>query len=148
MTRTVTVSDSRYDVQVDWPSVVPLGDTLSVSADGGFDDRWIDAFKVVLSEHARKAGGQRWRRIDYQQAGDEDSKLTLFVRQIQPDAGAFEIRRTVDGLVDAANTVAQVGTHVYELARELRQTDPEGERESVPPPTFDPLADELDATAA
>jgi hypothetical protein len=38
---------------------------------------------------------------------------------------------------------------VYELARELRQPQPAAPRSSsVPPPTFDPLEDELGADAA
>jgi hypothetical protein len=37
---------------------------------------------------------------------------------------------------------------VYELARELRQSKQAAPQGSVPPPTFDPLEDELDANAA
>jgi hypothetical protein len=138
----------RYDVQVDWPTVAPLGDTLAVSTAGGFDDRWVEAFEVVLGEHEHQAAARKWRRIDFERAGDEDNVLDLYVRGIEPDAQAPELRRTVDDLVRAANDVARVGTHVYHLARELRQVEPEGPRGSVPPPTFDPLADELDADAA
>jgi hypothetical protein len=37
---------------------------------------------------------------------------------------------------------------VYELARELRQPTQAAPQGSVPPPTFDPLEEELDANAA
>jgi hypothetical protein len=139
----------RYAVQVDWPTVVPLGDTLAVSTAGAFDDRWVDAFEVVLGEHEHRSAGRKWRRIDFDQgAGDDAGVLDLYVRGIEPDAEAPELRRTVDDLVRGANDVARVGTHVYHLARELREAPAEGPRGSVPPPTFDPLADELDADAA
>jgi hypothetical protein len=148
MRDSVSGSSDRYDVRVDWPTVVPYGDTLSVSTDDGFDDRWVEAFKVVLDEQAREATDTKWRTIDFEYVADENPSFVIFVKQIQPEAGSFEIRRTVDELIDAANTVAQVGTHVYELARELRQPEPAASRGSVPPPTFDPLEDELDANAA
>lgn len=140
----------RYDVQVDWPTVVPLGDTLAVNAeDGFFDDRWVEAFEVVLGEHERRATGWKWSGIDFECAsGDEDGTLVLYVRGIEPGAQSSELRRVVDDLVQAANEVAPVGTHVYHMARELRQVEPAGPRPSVPPPALDPLADELDADAA
>jgi hypothetical protein len=142
-------SDS-YDVQVDWPTVLPLGDTLCVHVDGGVDDQWAEAFAVVLDEYTRQTTDQKWRRIDFEYASDENEpRFVVFVRHIQPEAGSFEVRRTLDDLADGANTVAQVGTHVYELARELREaSEPATPRGSVPPPTFDPLEDELDANAA
>jgi quinol monooxygenase YgiN len=142
-------SDS-YDVQVDWARVLPLGDTLCVKVDGGIDRRWMEAFAVVLGEYTRQTTDQEWGTIDFEYASDEDEpRCVLFMRHIQPEAGSAEVRRTLDDLVDGANTVAEVGTHVYELARELREAPaaatPQG---SVPPPTFDPLEDELDANAA
>ena len=145
----MTDGNDRYDVQVDWPTVVPLGDMLAVNTEDGFDDRWVEAFEVVLGEHECRATGRKWSGIDFEcTSGDEDGALVLYVRGIEPGAQSSELRRTVDYLVQAANEVAQVGTHVYHLARELRQVEPAGPRPSVPPPSFDPLADELDADAA
>jgi hypothetical protein len=143
----VSASNDNYDVRVDWPTVVPVGDTLAISALDGFDDRWAEAFEVVLDEHERQAPDRQWGEIDFEYAGDEHAKFVLLVRQIRAQAKSLELRRTIDDLVDATNTVAQVGTHVYELARELREPQPETLRESTPPPV-DPLADELDADAA
>jgi hypothetical protein len=138
----------RYDVQVDWHTVVPLGDTLAIRTHDGFDDRWVEALEVVLDEHERVAHS-RWGAIDFDySSGENDVKFALFVRQIEPGVQSFELRRTIDDLVRAANTVAQVGTHVYELARELRQPEPAGPRPSTPPPPFDPLSDELPADVA
>jgi hypothetical protein len=144
----VSEGNGRYDVQVDWSTVTPLGDTLSIRAQDGFDDRWVEAFEVVLDEHERQVVDRKWTGIDFEYAsGEPDRRFVLLVRGIEPDARSFEVRRTVDDVVEAANTVARVGTHVYELARELRRPEPGAERGSVPPP-LDPLADELDADAA
>lgn len=149
-----TVSDSKdmYDVQVDWPGVVPLGDTLAISAHDGFDERWVEAFEVVLDEHERQAIGEQWGGIGFEYASDEENvKFVVYVREIEPGVQSFELHRTVDDLVKAANTVARLGTHVYQLAHELRQVGQDespATRASVPPPSFDPLADELDADAA
>jgi len=140
--------NDKYDVRVDWPTVVPMGDTLAVSTEDRFDDRWVEAFEVVLHEHEREAIDRKWSRIDFECGSGEDTSFVLFVKHIEPEAQSFELRRTIDDLVQAANTVAQVGTHVYELARELREPESPGERPSIPPPTFDPLADELGADAA
>ena len=141
-------SNHQYDVQAHWPTVVPLGDTLAISTDGDPDARWVEAFEVVLDEHERRASERRWSRIDFEDPSDEQDKLVLYVRKINPEARSLELRRTIDELVKAANTVAQVGTHVYELARELREPESVTSRPSTPPPSFDPLADELDADAA
>ena len=141
-------SNHRYDVQAHWPTVVPLGDTLVISTNGGVDERWVEALEVVLDEHERRASDRKWSRIDFEDPSDEQAKLVLYVRKIKPEARSFELRRTIDELVKAANTVAQVGTHVYELARELRELESATPRQSTPPPSFDPLADELDADAA
>jgi len=144
----VSESNDKHDVRVDWATVVPQGDTLSISMDGGVDARWVEAFEVVLDEHERQAFDRAWSTIDFRHPSDEEVGFVLFVRGIEPEARSFELRRTVDDLVEAANTVAQVGTHVYELARELREPESPGSRESIPPPTYDPLADELSADAA
>jgi hypothetical protein len=153
----VSDSNDKYDVHVDWTTVVPLGDTLAIRARDGFDDRWIEAFEVVLDEHERQAIDQSWNGIDFEYASDEKNvNFVLFVREIEPGARSFELRRTVDDLVRAANAVARVGTHVYDLARELRQPQPVAagidalppRDGSVPPPPFDPLEDELDADVA
>jgi hypothetical protein len=142
-------SNDKYDVQVDWPTVVPLGDTLAIRTDDSFDDRWVEAFEVVLDEHERQATDREWNGIDFEYASDEkEVKFVLFVRDIEPGARSFELRGAIDDLVKAANTAAQVGTHVYELARELRQPQSETPRPSMPPPSFDPLEDELSADAA
>ena len=149
-------SNDTYDVHADWTTVVPLGDMLAIRAAGGFDDRWVEAFEVVLDEHERQAIDQSWSGIDFEYTSDEqDVKFALLVREIEPGARSLELRRTVDGLVQAANAVARVGTHVYELARELRQpepaapaVDPVPPRDGSVPPPFDPLEDELDADAA
>jgi hypothetical protein len=144
----VSDSNDKYDVGVDWPAVVPLGDTLAIRTEGGFDDRWVEAFEVVLDEHERQATDQNWSGIDFEYASDEEKvRFVLFVREIEPGAQSFELRRTIDDLIEAANTVAHVGTHVYELAHELRRPKPTP-RTSTPPPPFNPLADELDADAA
>jgi hypothetical protein len=144
----VSDSNHQYDVQAHWPTVVPLGDTLAISTDGGFDARWVEAFEVVLDEHERRASDRKWSRIDFEDSSDEQNKLVLYVRKINPETRSFELRRTIDELVKAANAVAQVGTHVYELARELREPESATSRPSTPPPPFDSLADELDADAA
>jgi hypothetical protein len=144
----VSDSNHNYDVRVDWPTAVPHGDTLAISTDGGFDDRWVEAFEVVRDEHERQAT-DRWSGIDFRYASDEkEAKLLLFVREIEPGTESSDLRRTVDDLVTATNTVAQVGTHVYELARELRQPPPAAPPGSIPPPSRDPLDDELGLDAA
>ena len=142
-------TSDTYDVKADWSAVVPVGDTLAIVTEGEFDDRWVEAFEVVLDEHQRQATDRQWSGIDFEYAsGEKEGKLFLFVREIEPAVRAFEVRRTIDDLVKAANTVAQVGTHVYELARELRQPRPATPPTSTPPPAFDPLDDELRADAA
>jgi hypothetical protein len=144
----VSDRNQQYDVQAQWPTVVPLGDTLAISTDGGVDARWVEAFEVVLDEHERGPSDRKWGRIDFEDPSDGQDELVLYVRRISPEARSFELRRTIDELLKAANTVAQVGTHVYELARELRELESATPRPSTPPPPFDPLADELDADAA
>ena len=139
---------NNYEVRLDWATVVPLGDTLAVGATGAFDDRWVEAFEVVLDEHERQATDRDWGAIDFDYTFGEEQKLVLLVKRIRPQAQASDLQLTIDELARAANTVARVGTHVYELARELRQTHTPGARESTPPPAFDPLESELDADAA
>jgi hypothetical protein len=145
-------SNETYNVQVNWPTVVPLGDTLSIHTHDGFDDRWVEAFEVVVDEHERQETDTKWRGIDFDySSGENEVKFVLFVKGIEPGVTSFELRRTVDDLVMAANAVAQVGTHVYELARELRQpvpVEPAAPRGSTPPPGFDPIEDELQAEVA
>jgi hypothetical protein len=136
-------------VQIDWPRVAPLGDTLAVTTNDGVDDKWAKAFEVVLEEHRRRVTHPNWGGIDFDRgSGENGAHFVVFVRKISPAANAGELRETVDRLVQNANAVARVGTHVYELARELRQPHTAGVRESTPPPSFDPLAAELDADAA
>ena len=135
--------NGRYDVRADWPAVVPMGDTLAISAGPGCDDGWVEAFEVVLDEHERHAGDRSWSGIDFDHASGDDSRFVVFVRGIAPDARSHEVREAVDDLLSAANTVAQVGAHVYELARELRHAPATEPRGSVPPPTFDPLDDDF-----
>lgn len=135
------------DVRVDWQTSVAIGDTLAVGTGDVLDDRWFDALRVVLDEDERRAGPRSWGEIDFDYGADEGT-LRLLVREIAPEAGAAELRRAVEDVVEAANRAARVGTHVYELAQELRRPQPEAPRESIPPPPLDPLADELDADAA
>lgn len=159
------MSDAKrtYTVRVDWTTVVPLGDTLAIGTGEGVDDQWVKAFEVVLDEHELQTADRGWRDIDFEFADENAPRLGMYVREIQPGVKADELRRIVDGLVKAANSVAQVGTHVYELARELRQpkpeaaakqaaakpaTDPGQPRPSTPPPPFDPIGDELQVDAA
>jgi len=101
----------------------------------------------VLDEHERQAGAATWGEIDFDYAAD-DGALRLLVHEIQPRTGVSELREAVEDVVEAANRAARVGTHVYDLACELRRSQPETPRGSVPPPSIDPLADELDADAA
>jgi hypothetical protein len=145
--REMSHSSDSCDVRIDWQTAAAAGDTLAIGTDDGVDDRWIEAFRVVLDEHERQAGGVTWGEIDFDYAADE-SALRLLVREVQPQTRAFELREAVEDVVEAANRAARVGTHVYDLARELRRPDPETPRGSVPPPSLDPLADELDADAA
>jgi hypothetical protein len=128
-------SNDRYDVQVNWQTAVPLGDTLAVSANDGFDDRWVKAFEVVLDEHVRRVAHPEWGRIDFDHVSDENgARFIVYVKKIAPQATAAELRRTLDHVVGNANRVAMVGTHVYELARELREAQNATARESAPPP--------------
>jgi hypothetical protein len=145
----VSDNNRNYDVQVDWPTVVPLGDTLAVSTGNGFDDQWAEAFDVVLREQESRPGDRGWRRIDFEHGSDDyGTTFDIIVRAIEPGTESAEVRRTVEDLVRGANTVARVGTHVYELARELRQAEPAEQRVSTPPPSRDPLDDELRLDAA
>jgi hypothetical protein len=142
------ITTDRYEVRVDWATVVPLGDTLAVNAVDGVDERWVEALEVVLDEHQRQAANQQWGRFDFEyDSGENGTSFVLYIREIQPGARSIEVRGTVNELVKAANSVARVGTHVYELARELRG-QPDLSRESTPPPGLDPLLDELRADAA
>jgi hypothetical protein len=146
---TVSEKNHNYDVQVDWPTVAPLGDTLAVSTGSGVDDQWVDAFEVVLREDEARQADRTWRRIEFEQgSGDYVGTVDVLVREIEPGTESAAVRRTVEELVRSANTVARVGTHVYELARELRQTEPPAPRVSTPPPSRDPLDDELRLDAA
>ena len=135
------------DTRVDWQTAVAIGDTLAVGMHDGVDDRWVEAFRVVLDEHERQVGARSWGEIDFDYGAD-DGAFRLLVREIEPDTGASGLREVVEDVVEAGNRAARVGTHVYDLARELRQPHPEAQRGSVPPPSLDPLADELDADAA
>ena len=67
--------------------------------------------------------------------------FVLYVRAINPGARSFDVRRTLDDLVSVTNTVAQVGPHVYELARELRERPPVAPEQSTPPPPAELRAD-------
>jgi hypothetical protein len=141
----VTATKPNYQVQVDWPSVVPLGDTLSVKTDGRIDDRWAKAFEVVLHEHQHRFVPREWGRIEFEYVtSTKPPHLMLYVRAIQPGARSNDLRRTLDHLVKITSTVAEVGPHVYELARELREppaaaASPRGE--STPPPPAELRAD-------
>ncbi len=143
---------NRYHVKVDWPTVAPHGDTLTVNTKGGFDDRWTKAFEVVLDEHQRRVTDRQWAKIEFQSAsGEQPVEFVLSVQKILPGARSLDLRRTLDDLVSAANAVAQVGTHVYELARELReQHEPQAARpeRSTPPPAVGPAEERLRADAA
>ena len=145
--REMSHSSDSCDVRIDWQTTVATGDTLAIGSDDGVDDRWIEAFRVVLDEHERQAGAVTWGEIDFDYAA-HDGALRLLVHEIQPQTGVSELREAVEDVVEAANRAARVGTHVYDLARELRRSHPETPRGSVPPPSIDPLADELDADAA
>lgn len=145
--REMSHGSDTYDARVDWQTAVAFGDTLAVGMDDGCDDRWIEAFQVVLHEHEHRTTAQSWSEIDFDHVAG-GAELRVLVREIAPDAGAAELRQAVEEVVEAANRAARVGTHVYDLARELRRPEPEGPRESIPPPSLDPLADELDADAA
>jgi hypothetical protein len=128
------VSNNRnYEVQMDWPSVTPVGDSLAVKTGDGFDARWVRAFDVVLEEQQRRAPNPKWGGIDFH-FDENESRFAVYVRKIDSGAKAADVRRILDDLVDTANQVARVGPHVYELARELREpisTVPGG---SAPPP--------------
>jgi hypothetical protein len=126
----------KYEAHIDWATVIPVGDTLSVLTAGRVDDRWAKAFEVVLHEHQHRTAPREWGRIDFEYAaGEREPHLVIYVRAIKPEARSVDLRRTLDGVVSVANSVAQVGPHVYELARELRE--PPGvnaSKESTPPP--------------
>jgi len=145
--REVANGNDTYDARVDWQTAVAIGDTLAVGMHDDFDDRWIEAFRIVLDEHERRDGASGWGEIDFDYAAGEGA-LRVLVREVEPETGASELREAVEDVVQAANRAARVGTHVYDLARELRRPQPEAPRGSVPPPPLDPLADELDADAA
>ncbi len=138
-----TVSVSRkYEVMVDWLSVVPMGDTLRVRTEPGVDDRWAKAFEVVLHEQQHRASQREWGRIDFEYVpAGKEGHFVLYVRAINPGARSFDVRRTLDDLVSVTNTVAQVGPHVYELARELRERPPVAPEQSTPPPPAELRAD-------
>jgi hypothetical protein len=141
-------ASNRYEVRVDWATVVPLGDTLAVNAVNGVDERWVEALEVVLDEHQRQVSGQQWGRFDFEyDPGEKATDFVLYIKEIKPGVQSVEVRQTVNELVKSANSVARVGTHVYDLARELRGQSEES-RESTPPPGLDPLLDELRADAA
>jgi hypothetical protein len=150
------VSDAgkSYGIQVEWETVVPLGDALGVRTNDGVDDRWVKAFEVVLDERRRRTAGGDWGAIEFEYAsGARQGNFVLYVREIKPEAKSSELRRTLDDLAKAANTVAQVGTHVYDLARELRGDEattpqPAGSRSSTPPPARERPAEDLRADAA
>ena len=145
---TKQVPSERYEVRADWATVAPLGDTLAVNAVDGVDDRWVEALEVVLDENQRQVVNQQWGGFDFEyEPGEKGSSFVLYVKEIRPGAQSVELRQTVNELVKADNSVARVGTHVYELASELRG-QPDESRESTPPPGLDPLLDELRADAA
>ena len=50
----MNATKAKYDVQVDWTTVIPVGDTLTVRTVGRVDDRWAKAFEVVLHEHQHR----------------------------------------------------------------------------------------------
>ena len=132
----MNATKAKYDVQVDWNSVVPVGDTLTVRTGGRVDDRWAKAFEVVLHEHQHRTAPREWGRIDFEYAaGERQPHMALYVRAIKPEARSVDLRRTLDGVVSVSNSVAQVGPHVYELARELREPPAATSgAESTPPP--------------
>ncbi len=131
----MTPTKAKYDVQVDWSTVVPVGDTLSVQTAGRVDDRWAKAFEVVLHEHQHRTAPREWGRIDFEYAsGERQPHMALYVRAIKAEARSVDLRRTLDGVVSISNSVAQVGPHVYELARELREPPAAPSTESTPPP--------------
>jgi hypothetical protein len=139
---------NRYEVRVDWATVVPRGDTLEVNAVNGVDESWVEALEVVLDEHQRQVSGQQWGKFDFEyEPGEKAAEFVLYIKEIKPGVQSVQVRQTVNDLVKSANSVAQVGTHVYDLARELRG-QPDDSRESTPPPGLDPLLDELRADAA
>jgi hypothetical protein len=125
----------KYEATVDWTTVIPVGDTLSVLTAGPVDDRWAKAFEVVLHEHQHRTAPREWGRVDFEYAaGEREPHMVLYVRAIKPEARSVDLRRTLDGVVSVANSVAQVGPHVYELARELREPAVPDSKESTPPP--------------
>ena len=82
----VTATKPKYDVQVDWETVVPLGDTLSAKTDGRADDRWAKAFEVVLHEHQHRFVPREWGKIDFEYVtGEKQGHVVLYVRAIKPE---------------------------------------------------------------
>jgi hypothetical protein len=137
---------NRYHVEPDWFTVVPLGDALAIRAAGNCDERWVKAFEVVRDENQRDGQSREWGSIDFEYgSGANGAGFVLYVRQIKPGAQSLEVRRTVNDLMKAANAVAQIGTHVYELARELRGDQPATGRPSTPPPARERQAEERNA---
>jgi hypothetical protein len=137
----MSANPRRYHVEIDWSTVVPHGDMLAVRTGSGFDERWAKAFQVVRDEHQLRSNGAEWGSIDFEHSPGAHAVFVVYVRDIKPKAQAFEVRRTVNDLVMAANTVAQIGTHVYELADELRGGQADG-RPSTPPPAHErPVAE-------
>jgi hypothetical protein len=125
----------KYETHIDWASVIPVGDTLSVVTGGRVDDRWAKAFEVVLHEHQHRTKPRDWGRIDFEYAaGEREPHVAIYVRAIKSEARSVDLRRTLDGVTSVANSVAQVGPHVYELARELREPQVPDSKESTPPP--------------
>jgi hypothetical protein len=127
----------NYQVEVEWQTVVPLGDTLAVRTSAGFDERWAKAFAVVRDEHQLRSNGADWGAIDFEFSPGAHAVFVLYVRGIKPSAQSLDLRLTVNDLVKATNKVAQIGTHVYDLAHELRGTQSDqrgGRRPSTPPP--------------
>jgi hypothetical protein len=130
-------NSKNYHVEVDWQTVVPLGDTLAVRTGAGFDERWVKAFQVVRDEHQLRSNGPDWGAIDFEFSPGAHPVFVLYVRGIKPSAQSLDLRLTVNDLFKATNKVAQIGTHVYDLANELRESKPDqtsGGRPSTPPP--------------
>ena len=119
----MSTAHKKQEAQVDWQTVVPLGDTLCVRTGSVVDADWAKAFEVVLQEHQHRTTPRDWGQIDFEYgSGDhKHAPLVLYIRAIKPGARSADLRRTLDGLVRVSNTVAAVGPHVYELARELRE---------------------------
>ena len=131
----VAVPKNKYDVVVEWTTVVPIGDTLSVRTGGRVDDGWAKAVEVVLHEYQHRTAATDWGRVDFEYAkGEREPFMAFYIRAVKPGARSVDLRRMLDGIVSVANTVAQVGPHVYELARELREPPAVDPSQSQPPP--------------